>query len=194
MKKALFVDRDGVLNKMVHYSSGWDSPQKPEDVQLVSGIADIISWANKRNILVVEISNQPGVAKGKMSQKTADAIEKRVHKLLHEKNAKVDAVYICPHHPDAKVESLRLHCDCRKPKAGLFFKVSKDLDIYLSGSVFIGDKNTDVEAGHAAGAKTILFLHTDDEIEKIEALKTCTPDYQIVNMNESLPILKSLFT
>ncbi len=194
MKKALFVDRDGVLNKMVHYSHGWDSPQKPEDVQLVTGIADVISWANKRNILVIEISNQPGVAKAKMTQEIADAIESRVHELLREQNALIDATYICPHHPDAKVESLRLHCDCRKPKAGLFFKVSKDLDIYLSGSIFIGDKNTDVEAGRTAGTKTILFFHTDDEIEKIEALKTCAPDYQIVDMNESLPILRSHFT
>lgn len=193
MKSALFLDRDGVLNKMVHYATGWDSPQKPEDVRLVTGIEDVISWANARNIPVIEISNQPGVAKGKMTQKTADAIENRIHELLHEKNSKVDAVYICPHHPDAKIVSLRKNCECRKPKPGLLFKVSKDLNIYLSNTLFIGDKATDVEAGTAAGTKTILYMHSEDDTEKLQALKSCEPSYKIESINDAISILAKHF-
>lgn len=193
MKSALFVDRDGVLNKMVRYATGWDSPQRLEDVRIVTGIENVISWANTRMIPVIEISNQPGVAKGKMTQKTADAIELRVHELLHEKNAKVDAVYICPHHPDAKIPSLKKNCDCRKPKPGLLFKVSKELNICLSGAIFLGDKATDIEAGKAAGTKTILFEHADDESVKLKELDKCNPDYKVTSMRKVISVLDNFF-
>jgi len=193
LRHALFIDRDGVINRMVHYSYGWDSPQKPEDVQLVTGIEDVISWANSRNIPVIEISNQPGVAKGKMTQETADAIESRVHELLKEKNAKVDAVYICPHHPDAKIPSLRKNCECRKPKPGLLFKVSKDLNIYLSDTIFLGDKATDIETGQKAGTKTILFMHSDDEPEKVAQALSSEADHRFDRLIDVLPILEEVF-
>src|SRR3989344_302286 len=118
MIRALFLDRDGVISRMVKYGYGWDSPQKPEDVRLVKDIEKVISWANRNNILVVKVSNQPGVAKGKMDQKTADSIEGQIHKLLEEKNAFIDKSYICPHHPDAVIPELKKNCDCRKQQPG----------------------------------------------------------------------------
>jgi D-glycero-D-manno-heptose 1,7-bisphosphate phosphatase len=157
--EALFADRDGIMNRMVRYSYDWDSPQDPEDVVLVDGIEEVISWANKNGIPVIEISNQPGVAKGKMSQETSDAIEAKVHQLLKEKGVYIDKTYICPHSPRAVVASLSIDCDCRKPKPGLLLSAASELDINLSRSVFLGDKDTDVTAGQRAGTKTILYIH-----------------------------------
>jgi len=177
MKEALFTDRDGIMSRMVKYSYDWDSPQHPEDVVLVDGIEEVISWANKNGIPVIEISNQPGVAKGKMTQGTSDAIEARVHELLKEKGAYIDKTYICPHSTNAIVASLKVDCDCRKPKPG----------------VFLGDKDTDVTAGQRAGTKTLLYIHGEDEAEKLEALKDSKPDYKVDNMRDVLPILQEIF-
>src|SRR3989344_851619 len=168
MRRALFIDRDGVICRMVKYEYGWDSPQTPGDVRLVEGITGIINWANHNNILVVEISNQPSVARGKMSQKISDAIEKSVDQLLRGQGAKIDYVYVCPHHPKGVVAELTGECDCRKPKPGLLIRAARELGIDLGDSFFLGDKAGDVEAGEAAGCKTILYLHGDDLPEKGE--------------------------
>lgn len=180
-KKALFLDRDGVVNHMVLYNGSWDSPQSPKDVKLVKGIEKVISWANKNKILVIEISNQPGVAKGKMTQKISDAIEKKIHQLLKLEGATVNKIYICPHHPKAVIPKLKRKCNCRKPNPGLFLKAAKELKIDLKKSVFLGDKASDVEAGQNAGCKTILYFHKEDVREKIEQALKSRPNVIVKN-------------
>ena len=192
-KRALFLDRDGIIDHMVLYGYGWDSPQKPEDVKLVIGIAKIISWANKNNILTIEVSNQPGVAKGKMTQKTSDAIEERVHQLLRGKRAIIDNVYICPHHPEAVIPELKKMCDCRKPKPGLLFRAAKELKIDLTNSIMLGDKAGDVEAGKKAGCKTIIYLHKKDSVNKVEEAINAKADYKVTKMQDVMQILKKYF-
>ncbi|MBI2404996.1 HAD-IIIA family hydrolase [Candidatus Gottesmanbacteria bacterium] len=190
---ALYIDRDGVINRMIKYAHGWDCPQKPQDVQLVKGIEKVISWANKQNIPVVEISNQPGVAKRNMSQKTSDAIEGKVHQLLREKGAVIDNTYICFHHPQAIVSKLKKVCDCRKPKPGLLLKAARELRIDLEKSVFLGDKANDVEAGRRAGCKTIIFIHNEDVEHKVEEAKYAKTDYKIVKISEAIPVIENIF-
>lgn len=184
-RKALFIDRDGVMIRMVKYKHGWDCPQNPGDVKLVREIEEVIGWANKNGLPVIEISNQPGVAKGKMSQETSDAIEKRTHELLAEKGVKVNGVYICPH--------LGGECDCRKPKPGLLLQAAKELGIDLEKSVFLGDKAGDVMAGKAAGCKTIIFLHNNDLPEKVEAVKNCRANYKFKSIGKILTTLRKIF-
>lgn len=193
MKKALFLDRDGVINRMVKYKSGWDSPQKPQDVKLVNGIEKVISWANKNGILVIEVSNQPGVAKGKMDQKTSDDIEKRIQQLLKEKGSVIDWVYICPHHPEAIIPKLKKICDCRKPKPGLLLKAARELEIDLKKSLVIGDKDSDVEAAKSVACKTIIFIHNEDTENKIEESKKAKADYKISNISEATIIVEKIF-
>lgn len=193
MKKALFLDRDGVINRMVKYAHGWDSPQGPEDVELVDGIEKIIGWANEYNIPLIEVSNQPGVAKGKMDQKTSDAIEEKIHRLLKEKGSVIDKTYICPHHPEAVIPELRVICDCRKPKPGLLIKAAGELSIDLKKSLILGDKENDVLAGKSAGCKTIIFIHNKDEDDKVASAKKGRADYSISEMSEALPILTEIF-
>jgi histidinol-phosphate phosphatase family protein len=193
MKEALFLDRDGVVNRMVKYDYGWDSPQKLQDVRLVKDIEKIISWANQNKIPVIEVSNQPGVAKGKMTQDVSDVIEERVHRLLGEKESQINKTYICPHHPDAVIPELKIICDCRKPKPGLLIKAAGELSIDLKKSLILGDKENDVLAGKSAGCKTIIFVHNEDEDDKVADAKKVRADYSISEMSEALPILTEVF-
>ncbi len=193
MQRVLFIDRDGVINRMVKYEYGWDSPQKSVDVRLVDGIEKIISWVNKKQIPVIEISNQPGVAKGKMDQRTSDAIEAKVHKLLKSKGAEVDNIFICPHHPDAVVPTLRKVCDCRKPKPGLLLKASKELQLDLETSILLGDSETDVQAAHAANVKSIIFEHNQNAPRKVRAIRMPKADFKTDSIDEASIIIKNFF-
>lgn len=189
-RPAIFIDRDGVIDQMVLYESGYDSAQSAADVKLVAGVAEVIAWANSRNLLVVEISNQPGVAKGKMSQETADEIEKRTHQLLAEGGGRVDKVYICPHHPRGVVPELTVECDCRKPKPGLILKAVQELAIDIPNSIFLGDKASDCEAARVAGCKSLVYIHEMDMPEKVAEAKKTAADYRAQSMGEVVKILK----
>ncbi|MBI2593031.1 HAD-IIIA family hydrolase [Candidatus Daviesbacteria bacterium] len=192
-KRALFIDRDGVINQMIRYENGWDSPQKLTDVKLVEGIGEVILWANIHKIPVIEISNQPGVAKGKMSQKVSDAIEEKVHKLVKKKGAFINRAYVCYHHPKAVIKKFKEICDCRKPKPGLLLQAAKDLKIDLEQSVMLGDKISDAEAGRASGCKTIIFVHDNDTEDKAGEAKKAKADYRVFKISEITPLLKRLF-
>ncbi len=194
MKKALFIDRDGVINKMVKYGYGWDSPQKPQDVRLIAGIEKVISWAHQHTILVIEVSNQPGVAIGKMDQKTSVAIEDRIHLLLRQKGSAIDATYRCPHHPEAVVAKLKKICDCRKPKPGLLVQAAKDLGIDFSTSIFLGDKATDVQAAANVGVASLIYLHNWDEPAKNKDARRAHADFRASSMQGVLNIIKVFFT
>ncbi|OGC47735.1 hypothetical protein A2886_01780 [candidate division WWE3 bacterium RIFCSPHIGHO2_01_FULL_42_13] len=187
--KAFFVDRDGVVNRMVRYEGGWDSPQKPEDVVLVDGIAEVVGQANKKNIPVVEISNQPGVAKGKMNGEQSRAIEERVHELLKSQGVRIDYKYICQHHPKGVVPELTMVCECRKPKPGLLLQAARELNIDLEKSFFLGDKAADVQAGKAAGCKTIIYLHDEDVPEKVEEARNAPADYKVNSLKEVVKLI-----
>lgn len=193
MSGALFLDRDGVINRMVKYNYGWDSPQKPQDIRLVEGIANVILSANKQKIPVIKVSNQPGVAKGKINQKTSDAIERKIQQLLKEKGVFIDKVYICPHHPDAVVPELKKVCYCRKPKPGLLLKAAEELKIDLRKSIFVGDKASDAEAGRSAGCKTMIFIHNEDKISKVRGSKIVKADFIATSTEEILETLTSFF-
>lgn len=195
-QSVLFLDRDGVINQMVAYPGDepFDSPQKPEDVVLVDGIIDIIKWANDKNIPVVEITNQPGVAKGKMDQSKADAIESRVHQLLSEKNVFITKTYICPHHPRGIVPELTQECLCRKPKPGLLLQAASELNIDLSKSIFLGDGASDVEAGLTAKCQTIIYIHNLNLPKKVEEAKNAPANFKTNSLSLVIPILEKFFS
>lgn len=193
MKNALFIDRDGVINKMVFIDGQFDSPQNPRQVSLVEGIIDMITWLNKKGIPVVEVTNQPGAALGKMKLATLKRIEKKIHKLLNNNGAHIDHIYSCLHHPEAKLAKFKILCACRKPKAGLLLQAGLDLNINLKKSVILGDNATDMEAGKIVGCKTILFFHTNNLPYKVKANKICRPDYKVTSQAEALDVLRNLY-
>ncbi len=158
MKQAVFLDRDGVINAMVYNTEFGlvDSPANPREFRLLPGVPDAIRLFNQLGYLVVVISNQPGIAKGKFTPALLEAMTHRMRSELAAQGARLDAIYYCFHHPEGVIKPYRQVCDCRKPKPGLLLRASQELDIALDQSYFIGDGITDIQAGQAAGTTNIL--------------------------------------
>lgn len=159
MKRAVFLDRDGVINELVYYEEQGivDSPFTAEQMKLFSWVGEAIKKLTEVGYKVVIVSNQPGMAKGHLSWQTFEKISGKMREELAKQGASVDGEYYCFHHPEARVESLKANCDCRKPNPGLLFQAAKEHDIDLLQSWMIGDNLTDVKAGKNAGCKTILI-------------------------------------
>lgn len=150
-------DRDGVINELWRNPDLGlvDSPLIPEQVRLTAQAVDAIAHLNRRGIACVVVSNQPAVAKGKTSRRNLDAVTEEIRRQLRDNGAQIDDFYYCLHHPGATVADLRIDCGCRKPKPGLLLRACADLGVPPSSSWFVGDTPTDVQAGTAAGIRTV---------------------------------------
>jgi mannose-1-phosphate guanylyltransferase / phosphomannomutase len=153
-RKAIFIDRDGVINKEV------DNLCSIEEFELLPEVTEAIKQINQSEFLAIVITNQPVIAKGWCSFEQLNEIHKKMESLLGEQNAFVDKIYYCPHHPDkgfeGEVEELKIQCNCRKPKIGMIEEAVEKFNIDLSNSYFIGDTTTDIKTGINAGLKTFL--------------------------------------
>ena len=152
-QKAVFLDRDGTINKYVGFL------RKTEEFELLPDAAEAIKRINNSGYLAVVVTNQPVVARGEVTWNGLGEIHNKMETLLGQAGAYLDAIYLCPHHPnkgyEGEVPELKIDCDCRKPKPGMLLKAAEDLNIDLSQSYMIGDSDSDVEAGNAAGCKSI---------------------------------------
>lgn len=150
-QKAIFLDRDGTINKMVGFVT------KPELFELIEGAAEAVKAINKSGYLAIVVTNQPVIARGDCTFEELQTIHDKMETELGKAGAFVDAIYVCPHHTDKGFEGERpeykCNCDCRKPKPGLLQQAAKDFNIDLSESYMIGDSHRDVEAGENAGVK-----------------------------------------
>lgn len=152
-RPCIFLDRDGVINK--------DMDSKPlcKDFELLDGVAETIKSINKSDYLSVVVTNQPMIAKGFVTFEEVENTHKKMETLLGEQHAYLNGIYYCPHHPekgfDGEIKELKIDCECRKPKAGMLFKATKDLNIDLENSWMIGDSQRDIDAGKNANCKTI---------------------------------------
>ncbi|MDB5313708.1 MAG: gmhB 3 [Gemmataceae bacterium] len=149
-RPAIFLDRDGVVVEDTHYLGS------PEQVQLVPGSADAIASLNQAGWPVVVVTNQSGVARGLFTAGAVDAVHAHLSELLAGYGARIEAFYFCPHYPTADVEAYRSDCACRKPKPGMLLRAAADLGLDLGRSWMVGDRASDLEAGAAAGTRTIL--------------------------------------
>ena len=153
-QKAIFLDRDGTINKFVGFLRDID------DFKLLDGVTDAIKKINNSGYLAIVVSNQPVIARGEVSFEQLDEIHNKMETLLGNEGAFLNAIYFCPHHPDKGFEGERpefkFDCDCRKPKPGMLLKAAKDFNIDLSQSIMIGDDENDVLAGNAAGCKSFI--------------------------------------
>lgn len=157
--KAVFLDRDGVINELVYHREQGiiDSPFTVEQFRLLPGVGEATRKLREMDYKVILVSNQPGIAKGLMSEETFDKVSEKMKEELAKEGAFLDGEYYCFHHPEAKVEGLRANCECRKPEPGLLLQAAKDMDIDLSQSWMIGDGLTDIKAGKGAGTRTVLL-------------------------------------
>lgn len=150
-QKAIFLDRDGTINKMVGFVT------KPEEFELIEGVAEAIKAVNNSGYLAIVVTNQPVIARGDCSFEELQTIHDKMETELGKTGAFVDGIYVCPHHTDKGFEGERseykCECNCRKPKPGLLLQAAKDFNIDLASSYMIGDSSRDVEAGKNAGVK-----------------------------------------
>ncbi|CAG0988567.1 D-glycero-D-manno-heptose 1,7-bisphosphate phosphatase [Geobacteraceae bacterium] len=149
-RTAVFLDRDGTINVEKEYL------HRAEEFEFVPGASEAIRLLKEAGFLVVVVTNQSGVARGYYDEAAVHRLHRFVDQELATVGASVDAYYLCPHHPHHGIGPYRTECACRKPLPGMLLSAAADLGIDLSRSWIVGDKAADVEAGLAAGCRTIL--------------------------------------
>ena len=153
-QKAVFLDRDGTLNKYVGFLRDID------EFELLSGVCDAIKKINQSGYLAIVVTNQPVIARGEITYEELNEIHNKMETLLGNEGAYIDAIYYCPHHPhkgyEGEIPELKFDCNCRKPKPGMLIQAANDFNIDLSQSWMVGDSDNDIQAGISAGCKTFL--------------------------------------
>ena len=171
-QKAIFLDRDGTINKYVGFLT------KPEQFELLPGVAKAIKMINKSGYLAIVVTNQPVIARGDCTWEELQKIHDKMETELGKEGAFLDAIYICPHHKDKGFEGERpeykFDCECRKPKPGLLLQAAKDYNIDLSQSIMIGDDKRDGEAGNNAGCHNSFILNDKTIDSLIKKMFDCT--------------------
>jgi D-glycero-D-manno-heptose 1,7-bisphosphate phosphatase len=159
--RAVFLDRDGVLNANVRdpESGLAESPLEPDDVRLLEGVGAALRRLAQAEYALVCVSNQPAAAKGKVTVEELLGVHERVIELLAREGVSFDAWRICPHHPEGVVAKLAGPCPCRKPAPGMLVDAARMLAIDLDASWMLGDTDADVLAGQAAGSRTGLIAY-----------------------------------
>ncbi len=158
-RAAAFLDRDGVLNELVldPLSGVAESPLSVEQVRLIPGAAAATARLAQAGYALVCVSNQPAAAKGRVSVKQLLAVHRQVTALLAREGVTLTASRVCLHHPQGVVPGLARQCKCRKPAPGMLLDVAAELGIDLGNSWMVGDTDTDIAAGGAAGCRTLLI-------------------------------------
>lgn len=154
-QKAIFLDRDGTINKYVGFL------RDINQFELIEGVSEAIKRINASGYLCIVVTNQPVIARGEVTISQLDEIHNKMETLLGLEGAYIDGLYYCPHHPnkgfEGEIPELKFDCECRKPKPGMLLKAAEDFNIDLSGSWMIGDGENDIKAGANAGCKTCLI-------------------------------------
>lgn len=150
--KAVFLDRDGVLNVDHGYI------HKIEDLEWIEEAREAIAYLNAQGYKVFVVTNQSGVARGYYKIGDVQNLHAYMQKELKQKGGLIERFYICPHHPEGKVPKYTKICDCRKPKPGMLLQAMKDYSLNREDCFLIGDKDSDIAAANKAGIKGHLFL------------------------------------
>ena len=186
MNKAVFLDRDGVINREV------DVLRSLKQLRLLPRVAQSIKELNKLGFLIIVVTNQPVIARGWLTEEEVDVIHDVLIKRLFQKGAKIDAIYYCSHHPQANLEKYRRQCQCRKPNIGMIKQAVKEFSIRgkkinLNQSFIIGDSTRDILTGKRAKLKTILvktgYAGQDGKYN-------VKPNFIAGNLSEAVKIIK----
>ena len=159
-QKAVFLDRDGTINKYVGFL------RKIDQFELLPGVADAIRKINASGYLCIVVTNQPVIARGEVTVPELEEIHRKMETLLGLEGAYLDGLYYCPHHPHkgyaGEVPELKIECSCRKPKPGMLLKAAEDFNIDLGKSWMVGDGENDILAGRNAGCRTALICGVEE--------------------------------
>ncbi|WP_372882768.1 D-glycero-beta-D-manno-heptose 1,7-bisphosphate 7-phosphatase [Psychromonas sp.] len=157
-KRAVFLDRDGVLNVDNGYVSNSD------DFQFIDGVIDACRALKEKGYLLVVITNQSGIARGYFTEEQFHNLTEWMDWSLADRGVDLDGIYYCPHHAEKGLGEYKVDCDCRKPKPGMLLSAIEDLGIDASQSILVGDKVSDLQAGLAAGVKANYLVKTGKAI------------------------------
>jgi D-glycero-D-manno-heptose 1,7-bisphosphate phosphatase len=179
-KGAAFLDRDGTIIEQVELM------HEVRQLRLLPGAAEAIRLLNQKSVPVLIVTNQPVVARGVSTEDEVELIHMELKRRLLRKGARIDAIYYCPHHPNATLEQYRVKCSCRKPEAGMILSAAREQGVDLSLSVMIGDSTQDIMAGRRAGTRTILVRtgHGGRDPWQYD----CSPDWSAKNLLEAAQI------
>ncbi len=176
MRKAVFLDRDGTISKLV-YDKQRDElhpPFLPDELELDHGAEEALNKLISQGYLLFVITNQPDHAKGKTSMENIKAVEHRFRSLMQEMGIDLAGYFACYHHPDGIVEQYAVTCECRKPGTLFVDTAVKEFEIDRSESWFVGDRGSDIECGRRSGMRTILLTGGQDDDTSLSTNATVT--------------------
>lgn len=183
-QKAIFLDRDGTINKYKGFIN------KADDIELINGVSEAIKKINSSEYLTIVITNQPVIARGECTIEELNNIHEKLKYLLGLDGAYIDDIFYCPHHPDigfdGEVKELKIKCTCRKPNNGLLLEASYKYNIDLQHSYMIGDSYIDIQAGQKSGTKNILL-----EDEEYNYKESKCNFMKFINLKESIDFILS---
>jgi len=168
MNQAVFLDRDGVLNRAIVRDSKSYPPRSVDDLEILPGVAEACGVLHQAGFLLIVVTNQPDVARGTQRKEVVEAINRVLAERLP-----LDEIRVCYHDDDD-------HCTCRKPQPGLLVQAARDWDIDLPTSFVVGDRWKDIEAGQRAGCRTV-FLECGDHTE----IEPDHPDHRVSSLIEA---------
>jgi len=176
--KSVFLDRDGVINLK---SPEGDYIKKWDEFRFLPGVIEALGRLNQAGYLIMIITNQRGIAKGLMTEEDLKEIHAKMSEEIKKSGTKIDGIYYCPHSEED-------HCNCRKPKIGLFLEAKKDHHIEMGKSYLVGDSESDILAGRRAGCKTILI---NRKLKKYNILteKVIKCDFMVNNLSEAINVI-----
>lgn len=170
MHKALFLDRDGVINVEKDYL------YKIEDFEFIDGIFELCKYFQAENYKIFVVTNQSGIAREFYTEKEFQNLSNWMIQQFQDHEIKLTKIYHCPHHPKYSGE-----CDCRKPNPGMFLQAAKEFDIDLKNSVMVGDKERDIEAAINAGLQTTYLFDETNSIKLSKATKIVSSLKEIID-------------
>jgi D-glycero-D-manno-heptose 1,7-bisphosphate phosphatase len=168
-ERAVFLDRDGVINVDRHYL------HRIEDFEFIAGVPQALQRLQRAGWKLVVVTNQSGIARGLYTERDYQRLTQHMQALLAAAGVTLDAVLHCPHLPGGSVPAYRIECDCRKPAPGMLLQAARELKLDLARSVMVGDKDSDLQAGRSAGVARCLLVRsgqpvTDDDLAQADAV------------------------
>jgi D,D-heptose 1,7-bisphosphate phosphatase len=182
-RRAIFLDKDGTLVENVPYNVD------PALIRLAPGAAEGLPRLHRAGFRLIVVSNQSGVARGYFAESALGTVEERLRALLEELGVPLAGFYYCPHHPEGQVAAYTGVCSCRKPAAGLILRAADEHRIDRTGSWVIGDLLDDVEAGRAAGCRTILLARQPLQADLLPLSPQRSPHHVAADLAEAARIV-----
>lgn len=190
MKKAVFLDRDGVINQLIFNTKTgeYESPHFVDDLVIYPYVAKSLIELKSYGYMLFLISNQPSYAKGKTTFENIKAIHNEIHSCMVGNGIKFDDYFYCYHHPNGTVPEYTFECQCRKPKPFFLQEAGKKYGLDMARSWLIGDQDSDIFCGKAGGVRTILINNEHSSHKRGKS----RPDYQTDNLLSAVELITQL--